>query len=235
MKNKIKICAIAIIGALLISNEGCKKKVVDPPQADSTVTDIDGNIYHYATIGSQVWMLENLKTTHYRDGSPIPNVTADSAWSYLTTGAYSDYQNNPANSAVYGRLYNGHAVFDSRNIAPVGWHVSTDAEWTTLINYLQGDSVAGGKLKETGTTHWQSPNAGATNEYGFAALPGGYRNTTWAAFDKCGKQATWFTTTVSTNSPVQVWYRSIAYDEVSVFHSDFASRTDGFSVRCVRD
>lgn len=235
MKNRIKICAFVIVGAFLIHTEGCKKKEVENPTPPATVTDIDGNIYHYATIGSQVWMLENLKTTKYRDGSPIPNVMADSIWSYLTTGAYSDYANNPSNSSVYGRLYNGYAVFDSRNIAPDGWHVATDADWTTLINYLNGDSIAGGKLKETGTTHWQSPNSGATDEYGFAALPGGFRNTSFAAFEMCGKRAVWWTTTMSPNFPIQVWYRSVDYDEINVVHSDFAFKTDGLSVRCVRD
>jgi uncharacterized protein (TIGR02145 family) len=139
----------------------------------NTVTDIDGNIYHTVTIGTQVWMVENLKTTKYRNGDPIPNVTGN-AWAALTTGAYCWYNNDAATyKATYGALYNWYAVADSRNIAPTGWHVPTDAEWTTLTTFLGGESVAGGKLKETGTNHWTSPNTGATNETGFTALPGG--------------------------------------------------------------
>ena len=98
----------------------------------STVTDIDGNVYHFETIGTQVWMVENLKTTKYRDGTSIPNVTINSAWSSLTTGAYCDYSNTSSNSDVYGRMYNWYAINDTHHICPAGWHIPTDAEWTTL-------------------------------------------------------------------------------------------------------
>ena len=139
-----------------------------------TVVDIDGNVYNTVTIGTQVWMVENLKTTKYRNGDAIPNVTGNASWVALSTGAYCWYNNDAATyKATYGALYNWYAVGDSRNIAPSGWHVATDSEWTTLSTFLGGESIAGDKLKEIGTSHWLSPNTGATNSNGFTAFPGG--------------------------------------------------------------
>jgi uncharacterized protein (TIGR02145 family) len=140
------------------------------------VTDIDGNTYKTIQIAAQTWMAENLKTTKYNEGTVIPNVKGDIRWGGLTSGAYCDYYNFPLYSATYGRLYNWY-VADSanpKNVCPVGWHVPTDAEWTELIDYLGSDSVAGGKLKESGLSHWYF-NSGATNKSGFTALPGGGR------------------------------------------------------------
>jgi uncharacterized protein (TIGR02145 family) len=119
--------------------------------SSGTVTDIDGNVYQTVTLGGQVWMAENLKVTRYRNGDPIPCVNDASAWSGLSTGAYCHYNNDFNNAAIYGRLYNWYAVSDSRNIAPGGWHVPTDTEWQTLVDLLGGSSVAGGKMKTTGT------------------------------------------------------------------------------------
>ena len=173
---EVKLLASIMLLFTLVS---CSKK--DDPfnqvnnQNAATVTDIDGNVYHTVTIGTQTWMVENLKTTRYRNGEAIPNITDNASWAALITCAYCDYNNIPSNSITYGKLYNWYAVNDSRNIAPMGWHVSTDAEWTTLTTFLGGTSIAGGKLKENGTIHWNSPNVGATNETGFSALPGGYR------------------------------------------------------------
>jgi len=139
-----------------------------------TVKDIDGNIYHTVKIGGQLWMAENLKVTRYCNGDPIPYVSDIAVWTTLTTGAYCNYDNNEINADTYGHLYNWYAVNDSRNIAPKGWHVPSDAEWKILVDYLGGSEVAGGKIKETGRTHWVG-NASATNESGFSALPGGLR------------------------------------------------------------
>jgi len=151
------------------------------------VTDIDGNVYHIVTIGTQVWMVENLKTTKFRDGSSIPNVTDAEEWvghGELHSGAYCNYDNTAANSNTYGSLYNWYAVVDERNICPTGWHIPSEAEWATLIAYLGGQDVAGGKMKEAGTAHWSTPNTGASNSSGFTALPGGSRQiisgTRWA-------------------------------------------------------
>jgi uncharacterized protein (TIGR02145 family) len=141
--------------------------------AVTTVTDIDGNIYHVVTIGTQVWMVENLKVTKYNDGSAIPKVTLASDWSTQSIGAYCVYDNNEGYVATYGRLYNWFAV-NSGKLAPEGWRVPTSDDWNALAVYLGGADIAGGKLKTIGST-WYTPNSGATNETGFSALPGGER------------------------------------------------------------
>jgi uncharacterized protein (TIGR02145 family) len=127
-------------------------------------------------IGGQVWSAANLSVDHFRNGDPIPQVQSASAWAELTTGAWCYYDNNPAHGRTYGKLYNWHAVNDARGLAPEGWRVPSDADWNLLIETLGGEGEAGGKLKELGTRHWRTPNEGASNETGFSALPGGYRD-----------------------------------------------------------
>lgn len=141
-----------------------------------TMTDQDGNVYKTITIGTQTWMAENLRSTKFRDGTVIPNICYGE-WNIHETGVYCSYNNttDAVFIATYGRLYNWYTVTNSHNIAPEGWHVPNDAEWTTLITQLGGEKAAGGKMKETGTTHWVTPNTGATNESGFTGLPGGLR------------------------------------------------------------
>ena len=141
-----------------------------------TVTDIDGNTYNTVQIGTQVWMSENLKTSRYRNGGSIPYVVGNSDWQALTTGAWSNYNHDAANDPIYGKLYNWYTTLGD-TLCPAGWGVPTDDEWTTLTTYLGGESVAGGKMKSVGTTYWNDPNTGATNESGFSVLPGGYRGT----------------------------------------------------------
>ncbi len=199
---------------------------------NGTVTDIDGNVYKTVKIGSQWWMAENLKTTKYRNGNPIPNVTDNTQWGNLTTGAYCNYNNDINYVNTYGRLYNWYAVSDSRNIAPVGWHVPTDAEWTTLTTYLGGESVAGGKLKESGTAHWSLVNAGATNETGFTALPGGYRDLNGICFNLIACGGFWWSSTeYDTNNALS---RYMA-DYLGLVLRGYYGKTHGFSVRCVKD
>ena len=146
-----------------------------------SVTDIDGNTYTTIEIGTQVWMMENLKTTKYRNGDVIPNVTDDVSWAGQSSGAYCNFDNNVNNVADYGRLYNWYAVDDSRNIAPAGWHVPTTEEWRTLVNYVGGGTnyYAGGKLKEAGYAHWDpytyTSGLEGNNSSGFTALGGGER------------------------------------------------------------
>ncbi len=194
-----------------------------------TVTDIDGHTYLTIKIGEQWWMAENLKVTRYRNGDAIPNVTDENAWSNLRTGAYCDYDNSADNAATYGHLYNWYAVNDPRGLAPEGWHVPSDAEWQTLVDYLGGESVAGGKLKET--ARWSSPNTGATNESGFSALPGGFRSLS-GNFYPIGTNATFWSSTESGGH--NAWYRYLPYSSSGVFRYS-NSRQGGFSVRCVRD
>ena len=195
------------------------------------VTDIDGNIYNTVTIGTQVWMVENLKTTKYNDGTGIPLVTNTIEWSNLTTPGYCWYNNDEASyKNTYGALYNWYTV-NTGKLCPTGWHVPTNAEWTTLTDYLGGAGVAGGKLKEAGTTHWNSPNTGATNESGFTALPGGRRYTT-GLFYFFGETGCWWSSTKAYTS--DAYSRKMYYNDNDVLtYDDYWNH--GFSVRCVRD
>ena len=196
-----------------------------------TVTDIDGNVYHYIVIGTQTWMVENLKTTKYRNGDAISNIT--SSWTSLVTGAYSWYSNDAATyKAAYGALYNWYAVADTRGIAPAGWHVPTDAEWKTLTDYLGGSSVAGGKLKEAGTSHWITPNTGASNSSGFTALPGGNRYYIDGTFRNVGSNGNWWCITAS--DATNAWNRYLDFNHGNVERYNYGKQL-GFSVRCVRD
>lgn len=197
-----------------------------------TLTDIDGNVYYTITIGTQVWMAENLKTTSYCNGESVPNITDNTGWIALTTGAYCNYNNDVTISTTYGRLYNWYALNDNRKIAPTGWHIPTYAEWTTLTTYLGGDSIAGGQLKEIGTTHWYSPNAGASNQTGFTALPGGCRDSDGTFQYNPGNGFWWSSTEDGTYG---------AYYLIMYFNSSYANRSSsydkisGYSVRCIKD
>lgn len=217
--------------AVLMIVTSCSKKSEDTPPVPLTVKDVDGNIYKAVTLGSQVWMQENLRTTRYRNADPLSNLTADSSWSESTAGAYCDYENDTAQSAVYGRLYNWHAVNDSRKICPEGWHVPTDQEWQALVDFLGGDAVAGGKLKEAGTAHWAAPNTGATNESGFTALPGGSRLND-GMFLLNGTHAFFWSATATTGD--YAWYRYIEDLDATIGRTAENVR-NGLSIRCVRD
>lgn len=194
-------------------------------------TDPDGNLYSVVQIGTQIWMAENLKSVKYRNSDPIDKVTDDVQWRALTTGAYCNYNNNVNYAGIYGRLYNWYAVNDSRNIAPMGWHIPTDAEWTILTNYLGGIAVAGGKLKETGIDHWKSPNIGATNESGFTALAGGMRDGN-AWFDDFGLYGHWWSSTQGDAN--NAWGRGIYYNYGDIGSSSFG-KSLGYSIRCIKD
>ena len=197
--------------------------------------DIDGNIYQTIQIGNQEWMAENLKVTRYRNGDDIEYVTDNNQWSNLSTGAYCYYSNSSSNGDIYGALYNWYAVEedDTRGLAPEGWRVPTDAEWQTLVDYLGGSSVAGGKMKETGTAHWNSPNTGATNESGFTALPGGYRNFYNGSFDYLGNYGYFWSATEY--SAYYAWSRILVYDSTEVYRNYYDYKQYGYSVRCIRD
>jgi uncharacterized protein (TIGR02145 family) len=198
----------------------------------NTVTDIDGNKYRIVKIGNQWWMAENLKVTNYRNGDAIPNVTNNNEWRSLTKGAYCNYNNDTNKVAVYGRLYNWYAVIDSRNIAPVGWHVPNAVDWQTLVNQLGGNSQACGKMKDTDTTHWQTPNTGATNTSGFSALPGG-RRAVDGGFDMMGTDANFWST--AEKDSFSAFHQNLRYGNSSVFWDWCFYKQDGYSVRLVRD
>ena len=199
-----------------------------------TVSDYDGNIYNTVTIGIQIWMAENLKTTKYRNGDPIPNITDSTQWINLTTGAFCNYDNDVNIADTYGRLCNWYAINDSRNIAPTGWHVASDADWTKLTDYL-GVFVAGSKIKESGTSHWISPNTGATNESGFTALPSGDRGSD-GKFNVIGIASLWWSSTKDTaeiSCWVMDWHSSnVNWDDYPI---SFGAGLTGLSVRCIKD
>ena len=198
------------------------------------VTDIDGNVYHTVTIGPQVWMVENLRTTKYRNGDPIPYISDNKNLENITTGAYSIYGNDISHKSVYGALYNWFAVADPREIAPAGWHIPSDDEWTILIENLGGVEIAGGKLKESGTIHWQAPNTNASNSSGFSGLPGGsFRRN--ESFNEMGYAGIYWSSTE---------YENTGYPQAKTFDLNFSTETAsqlsqnqniGLSVRCVKD
>jgi uncharacterized protein (TIGR02145 family) len=206
--------------------------VFNPDITYGTVTDIDGNTYKTVTLGTQTWMAENLKTTKYNDGTAIPNVTDATAWGALITGAYCNYDNDQSNVNTYGQLYNWYAV-NTGKLCPAGWHVSSDAEWTTLINYLGGETAAGHKLRETGILHWDSPNEGATNLSGFTALPGGQRDG-GGSFYMIGVNGLWWTATnySSNNNWAWFWYMDSASSNI---HRAPVHKKLGNCVRCVKN
>ena len=188
-------------------------------------------------IGDQIWTLTNLDVATYRNGDAIPQVQDVIAWSNLTTGAWCYYENTTTYGSIYGKLYNWYAVNDSRGLAPTGYHIPTDAEWTTLTTYLGGTSVAGGKMKESGISHWQTQNIGATNSSGFTGLPGGYRFSN-GDFYGIGTNGYWWGSSEGSPglpvSPFIAWYRSLYYDD-GVVVRNYYYKTYGFSVRCLRD
>ena len=219
---RIRILLLTIV--VLAVTISCKKDDITNPTPNSNCTDP-------ITIGSQVWMCKNLDVDHYRNGDPIPEVKDSVEWTNLSTGAWCYYNNDPALGAIYGKLYNLYAVNDQRGLAPTGWHVPSDEEWTTLSTYLGGKGVAGDKMKEAGTTHWWSPNTGATNSSGFSALPGGYRNFT-VQFKDIGFNGSWWSSTEDDTS--NVWYRYLFYKNAGINRS-LSVKNFGFSVRCVKD
>ena len=197
-----------------------------------TVSDVESNIYNVVLIGSQLWLQENLKTTKYNDGTSIPNVTDDALWSSLSTDAYCWYNNDAATfKDTYGALYDWYAIKTGK-LCPTGWHVPTEDEWTTLKYYLGDESVAGGKLKEVGTTHWISPNTGADNSTGFTALPGGYRSHITGAFSDIGLIGSWWSSTAEGSAVIRG--REMAYDNAYLSFS-YIIADSGNSVRCVKD
>jgi uncharacterized protein (TIGR02145 family) len=202
-----------------------------PFVANSQVIDIDGNVYKIVIIGKQKWMGENLKTTKFNDGTSIQVVTDNNAWGNLKTPGYSWYKNDAVTyKATYGALYNWYAV-NTGKLCPLGWHVPSDDDWTVLTNYLGDISLAGGKLKETGTNHWTSPNTGATNETGFTALPGGSRHVV-QQFNYVGRFGNyWSGTTINANYS---WFNVLSNDNSTIYRGEGRKR-NGHSVRCLQD
>ncbi len=203
------------------------------PVINYPVADVDGNLYDTIDINNTIWLRKNLRTTHYNDGTPIPGISDTLTWTTLTTGARCWYNNDSAVYAdIYGSLYNWHAV-NTGKLCPAGWHVPNFPEWEALFNYLGGASVAGGKLKETGTAHWMSPNTGATNETGFTALPGGYRQYSGnAPFSALGTNGYWWS--ASDYGSAHAWNPVMNHTDAQI-NWGFTQKKAGMAVRCVFD
>jgi uncharacterized protein (TIGR02145 family) len=206
-----------------------------PSKQPGTVSDIDGNNYDTIVIGTQTWMKENLKTTRFNNGFPIPIVANDLEWNNLTTPGYCWYDNSLNNKTTYGALYNWYTLDSAsngyRNICPTNWHVPTDKDWFILTTYLGGESIAGGNLKEVGIIHWQKPNIGANNSTGFTGLPGGCRDFD-GSFYVIGSYGFWWSSTDFVIGGA--WCRYMSYDDVGAY-SYARFEQDGFSVRCIKD
>ena len=198
----------------------------------SGVTDGDGNDYTTLLMGNgQEWMAENLRTTVYANGDPIPNIQDATEWGSQLTGAWCHYNNNVANETPFGKLYNWYTVTDSRNACPIGWHAPTNAEFTSLTTFLGGLSFSGGKLKGVGTTYWLSPNEGATNISGMTFLPGGTRTGAGIFQEMFGTGVWWTATAASSFTGTR---RTLFYTSQGVFTGG-SSNIEGASVRCVKD
>ena len=235
---------VVLMGGKLSAAEVTKRPWLNRSLSYGSVTDIDGNTYATIQIGTQVWMAENLRTTRYRNGDPIPNVTDKGKWGGLSSGAWCHYENDPKHEVPYGKLYNWYTVNDPRKVCPAGWHVPTDGEWQQLEAALgmpaselgQKNEFRGyaqnvrGKMKTT--TLWESPNTGATNSSGFSGLPGGYRYPNGGTFHNLGSNGSWWS--ASESGTEYAWSRSLFYNSAGILRYNYSKR-DGFCVRCVRD
>ena len=244
IKTKYWEYSIFLIGMLMMVNISCIKENDNGNEiyiyydSTGTVIDVEGNEYRTIKVDTQWWMAENLTTTKYRNGDPIPNITEDTAWSNLASGAYCKYDNSTTISPIYAKLYNFYAVCDPRGLAPEGWHVPSDGEWITLIDYLGGEDVAGGKMKIMGSIAdfgccWSHPNTGATNSSGFSAIPCGERINN-GSFANLHAFALWWTTTPENIEETVHHSRYVVNDETIIF-TGHPSMNWGLSVRCIKD
>ena len=227
-------CMLVLIHSVFILS--CKKD--DAPYQSEVVHDIDGNIYHTVKICSQIWLVENLTVTRYRNGEAIPYKSLNQ-WELdkneiNTEGAFCNHNDSQAYGQIYGHLYNWNAVTDTRGIAPVGWHVPSEAEWEELFECLGGRQVGGGKAKEKGVTHWEEPNKGATDEFGFTALPGNFRISKTQSLDDGLVGSWWSSTSPIQCQPLYALHQLLKHDEI-IFYGGCTPKTDGFSVRCIKD
>ena len=242
MKNKNRIWNYTLSAMIifLMSLSFSSKSIAQ--ESSTTVKDIDGNVYNTVVIGTQIWMKENLKTTKYNDGTAIPNVTDNTEWENLTTGAYCWYDNDNSYKNPYGALYNWYAV-ETGKLCPEGWHVSSSFDWIKLKFFLGGNTdfiigntppgkPEGGKLKETGTSHWKAPNTGATNETGFSALPGGWREND--RFKYFGTAGYWWGDGDAGQATWEALGRIMKYDNKEVWRL-YNPKRSGLSVRCIKD
>ena len=198
--------------------------------AETTVFDADGNEYFIIEIGDQKWLSENLKTTRFNDGTSIPLVTERTKWEQLSTPGYCWYNNEINHKETYGALYNYYAVA-SGNLAPIGWRVATADDWNELISFCGGSLIAGGCLKEYGTSLWINPNLGATDQFGFSSRPGGWRWSYPAGFNLLGSDGFWWSSTATKDGAFCI---HMEYDS-PVINLSISAERYGLSVRCIKE
>jgi uncharacterized protein (TIGR02145 family) len=242
MKQTIFVTVMALLS--LNFAQAQNNLYLNPNLTYGSVTDIDGNQYATIQIGKQIWMAENLKTTQYNDGKPIPNVTDDKKWEKLNTGAWCYYDNKPDNNTLYGKLYNWYVV-NTGKLCPKGWHIPTTEEWDEFVISLGGSvnnsgsySVDGGKMKATAL--WTAPKINATNSSGFTALPGGYRNFSTLdtrisnsnMFRNIGHASFWWTASEYGTLTASNCYLTENYNTLDNYRTP---KTSGYSCRCVKD
>jgi uncharacterized protein (TIGR02145 family) len=245
MKNYLNRILFPTAAVVLLMLLGCGKKDTTPPPTPDTgtVTDVEGNVYKTIKIGTQVWMAENLKVTKFRNGASIPLVSGRDNWYNLPASksvAYCNSNDDPGTAAIYGRLYNWYAVNDSRGLAPAGWHVPSLDEYLTLMSFLGGKPVAGGKMKEAGTAHWLDPN-NADNSSGFTALFVKTRTSDgnfWGEIVSIRENnAYWWTSTVipdNVNPDLRAYWMHL-YNKAATGYTNGGFQNHGLSVRCVKD
>ncbi|MFW0714553.1 fibrobacter succinogenes major paralogous domain-containing protein [Pedobacter sp. N23S346] len=242
--------AVAVVTGNLITIKGPGKAIITAYQAQSgiysaynisadlfvtdaviaeTLTDVDGNVYKTVKLGNQTWMMENLRTAHYRDKTLIPNVIGNSDWSTQSSGAYCSYNNNQELGKTYGFLYNWYAVNNAHQLAPQGWHIPTNAEWNVLYNHIGGDRYSGSKIQESGISHWMN-DTGASNSTKFTGLPVGKRNGE-GTYESLSFDANWWTATANPSGTARYYNLYVkGYIEVSESFKNF-----GYSLRCIKD
>jgi uncharacterized protein (TIGR02145 family) len=236
----MKLMVFAVLLQFLIFSCSHKDSSSNPPtitcMTNTAVTDVSGNVYTSVKIGTQEWLVENLKVTAYRDGTSIPNIASEVAWLALTNGGWCNYSNDVQYDNLYGKLYNWYAVSNPKGLAPAGWHIPTDAEWATLVNYLGGPATAGRKLKEIGMAHWLSDNNGtttSTNSSCFTALPGGFRDGgANALFSNINQNGYWWSSSDAGAAGAGSFVLSHGTTQTN---SGATSKLAGYSVRCVKD
>jgi uncharacterized protein (TIGR02145 family) len=213
---------------------------MDENETQDVIRDIDGNVYTSVLIGDQIWMVENLQTTKFNDGSPIPHITDSAEWRNNNTPAYCWYDNKKIEYQYpYGALYNWYAV-NTNKLCPTGWHVPSAKDWSDLSDFLGGQAIAGSQLKEVGTKHWCEPNSDATNQTGFTAVPGGTRSSTGEFFARgyfygysdCGVYGDWWTSTEDFSD--MAIGKNLAANS-SELTTSYTFKGTGYSVRCIKD
>jgi uncharacterized protein (TIGR02145 family) len=220
---------IVFIFIILIFIKIHNKKSGNDIDGYNTVTDIDGNVYTTVSIGNQIWLNEDLKTTRFNDSTSILSVKENMSWAELKSPAYCWYDNDSLNNST-GALYNWYTV-KSGKLCPTGWHIPSDSEWTTLINYLGGDSIAGEKFQETHTSIWGKKSK-TNNTTSFNVVFAGFRYIDGICYDK-GRNATWWSSTEV--SPEKALSRLISYGGTYIYRINYYSKSHGFSVRCIKD